>query len=335
MDISRFKPLKYNTVAYIKGIEEKNNTILSRAITLIESQQPKDQTQAQAVLAGCAPLSGKSIRIGITGSPGVGKSTFIEAFGNYVLAQNHRLAVLAIDPSSPLGKGSILGDKTRMQTLINQPNVFVRPSPAGAALGGVAQKTRETITLCEAAGYDIILVETVGVGQSEYVVKSMTDCFLFLVLPNAGDELQGIKRGIMEMADMVIINKADKDRQQAAQLAQTQYRAALHLYPPTVSGWYPPVVCCSALEKNGIAEIWEQILTYKNLVAPRDYFVNLRAEQNLHWFEQHTRYLLESDFYKHPLVRNLHEQFKTKIRLGEISPFLAGEQLVNAFFSAH
>lgn len=332
MDISRFRPIRYSTEAYLKGITEQNPTILSKAITLIESQLERDKSQARELLDACLPLSGRSVRIGITGSPGVGKSTFIEAFGGHLLEQGKKLAVLAVDPSSPLGKGSILGDKTRMQTLINHPNVFVRPSPSGQALGGVAHKTREAITLCEAAGFELILVETVGVGQSEYAVKSMTDCFLFLVLPNAGDELQGIKRGIMEMADIIVINKADTGREAAARLAQAQYRNALHLYPLGASGWACPVLCASALEKKGISEVWEQILKYKNQLAPQDFFVDLRASQNLHWFEQHTKYLLETRFFAQTGLHETYQQLKTQIQTHQISPFVAAELLINNFY---
>lgn len=225
---------------YVKGILDGNRTILSRAITMIESENPAHIAMAQDIIERCLPHSGNSLRVGITGVPGVGKSTFIESFGGMLTSQGHKLAVLAIDPSSERTKGSILGDKTRMETLSVDPNAFIRPSPSGSALGGVARKTRESIILCEAAGFDVILVETVGVGQSETVVKSMVDFFLLLMLAGAGDELQGIKRGIMEMADALVINKADGDNLHKARMAASQYRAALRLFPKSDNGWDVP-----------------------------------------------------------------------------------------------
>ncbi len=244
---------------YIKGILAGNRTLLSKAITLVESSLPKHQEIAQQIIEQCIQYAGKSIRLGITGVPGVGKSTFIESLGIYLTGQGHQLAVLAIDPSSEKTKGSILGDKTRMEKLSVDKNAFIRPSPSAGSLGGVARKTKEIIILCEAAGFDTIIVETVGVGQSETAVHSMVDFFLLLMLAGAGDELQGIKRGIMEMADALVINKADGDNVKKAKLAQLEYKNALHLFPPSESGWIPTVNTCSSLNNKGIEEVWKVI----------------------------------------------------------------------------
>ncbi|HSH50986.1 MAG TPA: methylmalonyl Co-A mutase-associated GTPase MeaB, partial [Bacteroidales bacterium] len=237
---------------YVDGIINGNRTILGQAITLIESSLPDHHQIAQEIIEKCLPYAGNSIRIGITGVPGVGKSTFIESMGKYITSKGNKLAVLAIDPSSERSKGSILGDKTRMEELATDTNAFIRPSPSAGSLGGVARKTRETIVLCEAAGFNTIFIETVGVGQSETAVHSMVDFFLLLMLAGAGDELQGIKRGIMEMADAIVINKADGGNIQKAELAKNQYQNALHLYPPAPSGWIPKVLTCSSLVKTGI-----------------------------------------------------------------------------------
>ena len=258
--------------AYIKGILANDRIILSRAITLIESQLSEDRKLAEKVLEGILPNTGNAIRIGITGVPGVGKSTFIEAFGKYITTQNKKIAVLAIDPTSQRTKGSIMGDKTRMEELAHDPLAYIRPSPSGNTLGGVANKTRETMLLCEAAGFDIILVETVGVGQSETVVKGMVDFFLLLMLSGAGDELQGIKRGIMEMADAVVITKTDGDNIQKAKNAKMEYIHALHLYPPTQNNWYPPVLTCSALQQTGLTEIWEVMMEFSKLMQQNGYW---------------------------------------------------------------
>ena len=251
----------------------------------------------------CLPHSGKSIRIGITGTPGVGKSTFVEALGNYLTANGNSIAVLAIDPSSKVSQGSILGDKTRMQKLGADPNAFIRPSPAGESLGGVARQTRETILLCEAAGYEYIFVETVGVGQSETAVHSMTDFFLLLLLPGAGDELQGIKRGIVEMADLIAVNKADGDRLALAKKSKQEYRNALHLFPPHESGWVPSVHLCSALENEGIEAIWKQVLQYADHTGKNGFFDHKRRQQTAIWLEETIQnawreHLLQSDEMK-------------------------------------
>jgi LAO/AO transport system kinase len=249
---------------YLLGIQRGDVAVLGQAITLVESALTKHRSIAETLIEKCLPLSGKSIRIGITGVPGVGKSTFIEAWGNYLTSLGHKVAVLAVDPSSQTSKGSILGDKTRMNDLAINPKAFIRPSPSAGSLGGVAQKTRESIILCEAAGFDVILIETVGVGQSETAVHSMTDFFLLLMLSGAGDELQGIKRGIMEMADHLTITKADGDNLKKAKLAASEYKNALHLFPAQESGYTPQVSICSALEKTGLDSIWSTIESYKN-----------------------------------------------------------------------
>lgn len=249
---------KPSTEDLVSGITNGNITALSRAITLIESTNPTHTKKANEIITACLPHSNNAIRIGITGVPGVGKSTFIEAFGIHLTGLGKKVAILAVDPSSSLSRGSILGDKTRMEDLVKDKNAFIRPSPSGDSLGGVARKTRESIILCEAAGFDTIIIETVGVGQSETVVHSMVDFFLLLKLAGAGDELQGIKRGIIEMADAIVINKADGDNLKAAKFAKVEFNRALHLYPEKESGWSPKVSLCSALKQEGISEVWEE-----------------------------------------------------------------------------
>ncbi len=288
---------------FVLGILKSDRVILSQAITLIESTRPEHQALAQEVIESCLPQCGRSIRIGITGSPGVGKSTFIEVFGKHCLQQGRKIAVLAIDPSSQLSKGSILGDKTRMAALSNLDNTFIRPSAAGNSLGGVAHKTRETILLCEAAGFDTIIVETVGVGQSEVTVRSMVDCFLLLLLPGAGDELQGIKRGIVEMADILAVNKADGERIALAKRAQQEYRNALHLFPGKASGWTPSVVACSAATGEGISEIWQLVKTFWDFTLKNGYFEQNRQAQTLHWLHETIEAQLRFRFYNHKAVK--------------------------------
>ncbi|RMG80724.1 MAG: methylmalonyl Co-A mutase-associated GTPase MeaB, partial [Bacteroidetes bacterium] len=268
---------------YVEGILRGDLVLLSQAITLVESTKAEHQMLGTEIVEKCLPHTGQSIRIGITGAPGVGKSTFIESFGLHLINQSRKVAVLAIDPTSQVSKGSILGDKTRMAKLSAHPRAYVRPSPAGESLGGVARKTRETILLCEAAGFDAVLVETVGVGQSEIAVHSMVDFFLLLLLPGAGDELQGIKRGIVEMADLIAINKADGDNEKAAKIAQRAYRNALHLFPPKESGWAPKVLTCAGLTGLGIAEIWLQIIDYQSFTQKNNFFKKRRTQQLRQW----------------------------------------------------
>jgi LAO/AO transport system kinase len=288
---------------YFSKITAGNMPALSKAITLVESNLPKHQEMAEELVKICLPYSGKSIRIGITGVPGVGKSTFIEAFGNILTQEGKKVAVLAVDPSSSVNKGSILGDKTRMETLVQNPNVFIRPSASGDNLGGVAKKTRESILLCEAAGFDVILVETVGVGQSETAVHSMVDFFLLLQLAGAGDELQGIKRGIMEMCDAIIINKADGDNVKWAQLAKQNYENALHLYAEKINNWQPKVLTCSAIEKTGIENIWEMIQSYVLLTQSNQSFDDKRNNQEEYWMFETLNQALKDRFYQNEKVQ--------------------------------
>ncbi|MGY8885949.1 MAG: methylmalonyl Co-A mutase-associated GTPase MeaB [Flavobacteriales bacterium] len=312
----------------IEDLVNNDKTALSRAITLVESNAPKHQQQAKEIIEACLPLVKKSIRIGITGVPGVGKSTFIEQFGKLLVNQNKKVAVLAVDPSSSLSKGSILGDKTRMEDLVKEPNVFIRPSASGSSLGGVARKTRETIILCEAAGFDTIIIETVGVGQSETAVHSMTDFFLLLKLAGAGDELQGIKRGIMEMADAIVINKADGQNVKAAKLAKTEFNRALHLYPPKESGWAPKTLTCSAIKNDGIDNIWSLISDYLSETLENGYFQKKRKEQNKFWLIQTIEQRLNSDFFGNISVANELENQLKLLDSGKTTPFEAAAILL-------
>src|SRR5690554_2418684 len=268
---------------YVEGILAGDITLLSRAVTLVESSLPQHQEMAQEIITQCLPHAGRSVRLGITGVPGAGKSTFIEAMGTHLIEQGKKLAVLAIDPSSERTKGSILGDKTRMEELSTDSNAYIRPSPSAGSLGGVARKTRETIILCEAAGYDVVFIETVGVGQSETAVHSMVDFFLLLMITGAGDELQGIKRGIMEMADSIAITKADHDNIQRANMARQEYQTALGLFPPHPSGVKQKVLTCSALEKNGLLDIWKHIEEYISTTRMSGFFEEKRNEQAKYW----------------------------------------------------
>ncbi|WP_418513583.1 methylmalonyl Co-A mutase-associated GTPase MeaB [Corallibacter sp.] len=313
----------------ISGILKGDVTALSRSITLIESTSSTHLEKANAIIKGCLPYANKSIRIGITGVPGVGKSTFIEAFGNHLTQLNKKVAVLAVDPSSSLTKGSILGDKTRMETLVKNTNAFIRPSASGDSLGGVARKTRETIILCEAAGFDTIIIETVGVGQSETAVHSMVDFFLLLKLAGAGDELQGIKRGIIEMADTIAINKADGDNLRQAKLAKVEFNRALHLYPNKDSNWQPKVTLCSALENEGIDAIWELILAYVNTTSTNGYFENKRQEQNKFWLLQTIEERLKSDFFKQAKIKEALKKQMVLIEAGKTTPFAAADYLLS------
>lgn len=320
---------KRSVEKFVEGIISGDRVVLSQAITLIESVNPDHFSKAQAIIEKCLPYSGKSIRIGITGVPGVGKSTFIESFGKYITGLGHKLAVLAIDPSSERSKGSILGDKTRMEELAVDPNAFIRPSPSGLTLGGVARKTRETIMLCEAAGFDVIIIETVGVGQSETVVKTMVDFFLLLMLAGAGDELQGIKRGIMEMADALIINKADGDNIAKSELAKTQYKAALRLFPHNENGWEVPVQTCSSTEKTSIDQIWDIILHFQDMTKNNGYFYKHRSEQMLKIFYDWIDFSIKNGFYSRPEVKTKISELIPLIKSGAISPYQASSIVLN------
>lgn len=312
-----------------KGIFSGNLTALSRGITLVESQNNKHIQKASKLIKACLPKSGNSIRIGITGVPGVGKSTFIEALGELVTNLGKKVAVLAIDPSSSISKGSILGDKTRMESLVKNKLAFIRPSASSGSLGGVAQRTRETIALCEAAGYEIILIETVGVGQSEIAVHSMVDFFLLLKLSGAGDELQGIKRGIIEMSDAIVINKADGNNIKKAKTAQNEFRNALHLYPIKDSGWRPKVLLCSALENEGVDLIWKQIISYVMETKKSGYFQQNRVSQNKYWLMQTIEDRLKNNFYNRTDIK---EELKIQLELlneNKVSPFTAANYLLS------
>lgn len=293
------------TEEYVNGVLRGDRTVLARAITLIESNAPAHMDQAQEVLKALLPKAGESIRIGITGSPGAGKSTFIETFGCRLTEQGHRTAVLAVDPSSSRTRGSILGDKTRMERLSRDPQAFIRPSPSGGALGGVARKTRETILICEAAGFDVVLVETMGVGQSETAVRSMVDFFLLLTIPGAGDELQGIKRGVMELADALVVNKADGDNLPRAGMARTILEQALHYLQPATTGWRTQAFACSALTGEGIDEIWRVIGKFREITAKNDAFQARRRKQSIEWLYAMLEEQFRSRFLKHPGISRL------------------------------
>ncbi|MEQ8924893.1 MAG: methylmalonyl Co-A mutase-associated GTPase MeaB [Fulvivirga sp.] len=311
----------------INGVLGGDTITLSRAITLIESALLSDRELSEEVLNAILPKTGKSIRIGITGVPGVGKSTFIESFGSYLCEQGHKVAVLAIDPSSQKTSGSILGDKTRMEKLAHHPNAFIRPSPTGTSLGGVANKTRETMLLCEAAGFDVILIETVGVGQSETAVKGMVDFFLLLMLAGAGDELQGIKKGIMEMADGIAITKADGENVKPSKQAKNAYQNALHLFPASESGWYPKVLTCSALASDGLNSVWDMINEYKNKLESNGYFDQQRRNQNVDWMNESIERKLLQTFYNNEQVKAVLPQLKKKVKNGLITPQAAALEL--------
>lgn len=318
---------------YKKGISESNTTILSQAITLIESSLPEHREMASNLIDYCQKLSSdrETMRIGITGVPGAGKSTFIEAFGGLMTSNGHRLAVLAIDPSSEKSKGSILGDKTRMERLTNDPNAFIRPSPSAGSLGGVARKTRETVLLCEAAGYDVIFIETVGVGQSETAVHSMSDLFLLLMLSGAGDDLQGIKRGIMEMSDLIAITKADGTNIDKANMAKALYANALHLFPPTQSGWVPTSLTSSAVTGEGLKEILDKIYEYFALVKGNGYYQLNRREQSRYWMFESINEALRTNFYEDPEIEKILPRFEEAVLSGKSESFRAAAELIEIF----
>ncbi len=320
---------RLTSAEFAAGLAAGQRTVLSRAITLAESTLPADQALAQQVLAAALPRTGGALRIGITGVPGVGKSTFIEALGLYVVnTLSRRLAVLAVDPSSPRGGGSILGDKTRMPQLTAHPQAFIRPSPAGGSLGGVARATREALLLCEAAGYDVIFVETVGVGQSETTVHGMVDFFLLLLLAGAGDELQGMKRGIMELADALLITKADGGNEPAARRARQDYQNALHLFPPSASGWYPPVQLTSAVSGAGLPETWQLIEQYAAQTRANGFFTQRRQQQQVQWLREAIAQGLETRFYARAEVRAAMPGLEAAVMAGEVTPDAAAAQLL-------
>lgn len=317
------------------GIRSGDISALGRAITLVESSLPEHQPEAQKLLSACLPYSGKAFRLGITGVPGAGKSTFIEALGNHIIDRGGKLAVLAIDPSSERSKGSILGDKTRMEDLAGRAEAFIRPSPSGGTLGGVARKTRESMILCEAAGFDTIFVETVGVGQSETAVHSMVDFFLLIMIAGAGDELQGIKRGIMEMADGLVINKADGNNIQKAKRAQAEFINALHLFPPSQSGWAPKVTTCSSLYQTGIDEIWEIIRDYKSFTTENGFLSRRRKDQSSYWMYEAIREGIYEQVFSDPDLQEELKSLEASMARGQITSHMAATTILNKYKSGH
>ena len=331
---SKFRRRVFTAAEMVEGIVKGDVTVLSQAVTLVESVNPEHQAKAQEVIEKCLPYSGKSVRIGISGVPGAGKSTSIDMFGCHVLdTKGGKLAVLAIDPSSERSKGSILGDKTRMEKLSLRPEAFIRPSPTAGSLGGVARKTRETIVLCEAAGFDKIFVETVGVGQSETAVHSMVDFFLLIQLAGTGDELQGIKRGIMEMADGIVINKADGDNAPKAELAANSFRNALHLFPPSESGWTPKVLTYSGFYEYRIKEVWDMVWEYIDFVKKNGYFQYRRNEQSKYWMYETINESLKNGFYNDPEISALLGQCEQQILGGQQTSFAAAQKLLDLYYS--
>lgn len=330
--LKRNKRAELTAEDYVAGIRGGDISILSQAVTLVESNNPAHQQLAQEVVLQCLPFAGNSVRLGITGMPGAGKSTFIEALGKTITGQGRKLAVLAIDPTSEKTKGSILGDKTRMEALSTDANAYIRPSPTSGSLGGVARKTRAIITLCEAAGFNTIFIETVGVGQSETAVHSMVDFFLLLQLAGAGDELQGIKRGIMEMADLLVVNKSDGDNIDKAKLAAAQYRNALHLFPASDSGWSPKVLTCSALENRGVSEVWTTILEYLNDTTANGFFQQRRSEQVRYAMYETINEMLKNNFYQNQTIQQQIVILEKQVIENATSSLAAANQLLESYF---
>ena len=328
----RKRKKKYSVNEYVEGIIGGDRAILSQAITMAESALPEHYDTAQEIIEKCLPYSARSVRIGITGIPGAGKSTFIESFGLYITGRGGKLAVLAIDPSSEKTKGSILGDKTRMEKLSIHPSAFIRPSPAAGTLGGVARKTRETIILCEAAGFDTILVETVGVGQSETAVRTMVDFFLLLMLAGAGDELQGIKRGIVEMADAIAITKADGANKLIAESARVSFQNALNLFPAAQSGWKPRVFICSAHQNSGISELWDIIMEYRTATGNSGYFDEFRKQQAVLRMHDSISEHLNNSFYNHEEIKQLKPLLERELYNGTITSYKAALKLLDKYF---
>lgn len=316
---------------YVNGVLNQDRAMIARAITLVESNSPKHFDMAQELLRRLMPYTGKSIRIGFTGVPGAGKSTLIEAFGTMLCEQDHRVAVLAVDPSSAISRGSILGDKTRMEKLSRHPNAYVRPSPSGGSLGGVARKSRETMLICEAAGYDVIIVETVGVGQNEITVRSMVDFFLVIMLTGAGDELQGMKKGIMEIADAIFINKADGDNVQKARAAKAEFNRLLHYLKPASPGWKTKAYTVSALTGDGVPTIWEVIKDYERKMKESGYFEENRANQLSEWMDRLIEDELKMSFYEHQQIKKTLPEMKKKVTTGEIPLAQAVKELMKVY----
>ncbi|MFF2875952.1 methylmalonyl Co-A mutase-associated GTPase MeaB [Gottfriedia sp. NPDC057991] len=331
MDQENKRKKKLSEDDYVNGVLEGNRTILAQTITLIESNSSAHMNSAQNVLTRLLPHSGRSIRIGITGVPGAGKSSLIESFGTYLCEQGHKVAVLTIDPSSTITKGSILGDKTRMDSLSKNPNAFIRPSASGGSLGGIARKTRESMLVCEAAGYDVILIETVGVGQSEVQVRSMVDFFLLVMLTGAGDELQGIKKGIMELADSIVINKADGQNKLKANAAKAEFNRILHLLQPSTPGWSSKAYTVSALLGEGIEEIWNEINAFKDLTTESGYFSLRRQKQMIDWMYNMVFEQLKLSFMNHESVKLNLKTIESSIVNGELTATSAANYLLSIF----
>lgn len=330
-NIQKRRSTKPSTQSFIDGVLTGSIPLLSQAITLVESTNLKHQKKANEILEACLPYANRSVRIGITGVPGVGKSTFIESYGKHLTSLGKKVAVLAVDPSSSINKGSILGDKTRMEQLVTDKNAFIRPSPSGTSLGGVAQKTRESIILCEAAGFDTIIVETVGVGQSETMVHSMVDFFLLLKIAGAGDELQGIKRGIIEMADAIVINKADGDNVKRAKMAKIEFNRALHLYPMKESGWQPKVMVASALNNFGIENIQEMIEEYISFTRENGHFESKRNTQSQFWLQSTIQQGLHDSFFKNNIIESALREEMKRLEEGKATPFSSAKKLLDLY----
>lgn len=322
---------KMSVEDYVEGVKKGDRMILAKAITLIESNAPKDFDKAQRVLQALLPRTGHSLRIGITGVPGAGKSTFIEAFGQLLCQQGYKVAVLAVDPTSSITGGSILGDKTRMQKLSREPNCFIRPSPSGGTLGGVARKSRETMMLCEAAGCNVILVETVGVGQSETTVRSMVDFFMLVVLTGAGDDLQGIKKGIMELADAIVVNKADGDNLERAKVTQGEYERMVEFIRPATEGWKTHAYRCSALQKTGLLELWAVMREFEKVTKKSGAFENRRQRQIIAWVKTMIDEHLHNLFYEDPVIKGRLPEVRAAVLAGVVSPSQAVAELIKTF----
>lgn len=320
-----------NSVPELEQILQGNRRAIAKAITLLESTRPESFEQGQELLESLLPHAGKALRIGITGVPGVGKSTFIEAIGLFLIKLGHRVAVLAVDPSSQLTGGSIMGDKTRMNELAQHPHAFIRPSPSSGILGGVARKTRETMLICEAAGYDVVIVETVGVGQSETMVASMVDLFLLLMLPNAGDELQGIKKGVLELADLVVVNKSDGEQETLAKTAQSEYRKALHLLPSSKNSWTPQILRCSALEKRGIDKIWDSVKSFREALQNSGEWEKQRRSQTGKWMWSLVEEGLLTNFRNHPNLQKQIPVLEKEVESGNMLPTTAARKLLDSW----
>ncbi len=324
---SRREPATLDHTGLARGIRAGERAAIARAITLVESRRGDHQKAARLLVQDLLPSTGKSVRVGVTGAPGVGKSTTIDVLGSFLTAAGHKVAVLAVDPSSVRSGGSILADKTRMVRLASDPNAFVRPSPSSGTLGGVAAKTRESMLVCEAAGYDIVLVETIGTGQSETMVADMTDCFLVLMLPGAGDEMQGLKKGVVELADLIAVNKADGDNVKRAKAAAAEYRAALHILTPRSPGWSPPVLTFSALTGDGIAELWDTVLDHRRRMTKTGELAARRREQQVKWMWAMLEDRLFARLRSDPAIKAKLPRLEAAVAAGRMTPAVAVDEI--------